>query len=356
MEDCTLHRHPVSRVVAIALLLAIPPLVIPPAAAQPRELRITTQMPPGSMQVKNLTLFKERVETETNGALKVAIFPSAQLLPDNKVIGAVVAGQVEMGASRIGHFVEAVPAIGIFLLPYMFNVPAVEVEAMKPASPVRHPLDQAVLEKTGARVLWWQPFGSFVWLSKSVPVASPAAMAGKTVRVFDKNTDALVRSCGGNPVYLSAEEHYGAYKAGQVDVGQAPLPTIVSRKFWEVMDTLSNTRHLTDAMLIIINEQVWQALSVEHKRILDAVAAQAQEAILVDYREREREGYVIAARNGMKVVELSRDQIEEWKTCAAPLLEGYLDRSGALGAKALSAYRDVLTEIYRTPTHAPKQR
>jgi C4-dicarboxylate-binding protein DctP len=58
----------------------------------------------------------------------------------------------------------------------MFNAPAEEDAAMKVGSPVRGLMDQAVLQKTRARVLWWQPFGSFVLMSKGPPITSPAAL------------------------------------------------------------------------------------------------------------------------------------------------------------------------------------
>jgi C4-dicarboxylate-binding protein DctP len=354
-----MRLHQASGAAIVALLLSASalgaePKEPPKGPSQARELRVTVQLPPASMQTKNLSLFKQHVETLSKGALKISIFPSGQLFEDAQVIKAVVAGQVEIGASRIGHFTEAVPALGIFLLPFMFNVPAVEDAAVKAGSPVRGLLDRAVLEKTGARVLWWQPFGSFVLLSKAAPVASPAAMAGKTVRVFDQSSAALIKACTGTPVYLGAKEQYAGYKQGRAQIGQAAVPTIASWRFWEVMDTVTNTRHLVDALLIIISERLWQSLSEDHRRILEQAAGEAQKAYNANLRKIEAETYATAAKHGMKVIDVSRYQVDEWKACAAELLVGYLDRSGALGAKTLKGYRDILLETYRT--HAPASR
>jgi C4-dicarboxylate-binding protein DctP len=351
-----MRLHQVSGAALVALLLsasalAAEPKEAPKGPSEARELRVTMQLPPASMQAKNLSLFKQQVETLSKGALKVSIFPSGQLVEDRQVIKAVVTGQVEIGASRIGHFTQAVPAIGIFLLPFMFNVPAVEDAAMKAGSPIRGLLDQAVLEKTGARVLWWQPFGSFILLSKGAPVASPAAVAGKTVRVFDQSSAALFEACGGIPVYLGANEQYAAYKQGRPQIGQAAIPTIVSWRFWEVMDTVTNTRHLVDALLIIISERLWKSLTEDHRRILGEAAGEAQKAYNANLRKLEAEALALATKHGMKVIDVSPYEVDQWKACAAEVLVGYLDRSGALGAKAMKGYRDILLETYRT--HAP---
>src|SRR5262249_30790557 len=102
----------------VALLLSTSALAEEPKEpskepSQAKELRVTLQLPPASMQAKNLSLFKQHVETLSKGTLRVSIVPSGQFVEDSQVIQAVVTGQVEIGASRIGHFTEAVPAMGI---------------------------------------------------------------------------------------------------------------------------------------------------------------------------------------------------------------------------------------------------
>jgi C4-dicarboxylate-binding protein DctP len=339
---------PASAAAVAALLLSVSALAAEPTGSsegppRSRELRITVQSPPGSTQNNNLELFKRRVETDTSGALKITI-PWPQLVEDSQVIKAVAAGQVEMGGSRIGHFAEAVPAIGIFLLPFMFNLVPVQEAALATDSRFRRLLDAAILEKTGVRVLWWQPFGTSVLLSKSAPIDSPAAMAGRTVRTFDAISEKLVRSCRGIPVYLGGSEHYDAYKAGKALIGQAGLTFVVSRRFWEVMDTLTNTRHTIDGMLILINERVWQSLSSDQRRILGAAAAEAQAAILADLQQAEAEAYALAAKNGMKIHDITPDQVAEWRACSAPVVEAFMGSSGELGQRLLSAYGQLRTQ------------
>jgi C4-dicarboxylate-binding protein DctP len=310
--------------------------------SQPKELRITVQTPPGSINNDNLELFKKRVETATDGALKISVHVG--LVEDSQVIKAVAAGQVEMGGSRIGLFADAVPAISIFLLPFMFNLLPVQDAAIQTDSPFRRLLDAAVLEKTGARVLWWSPFGTSILLSKSVPIASPAAIAGKTVRTYDKISENLVSSCGGIPVYLGGTEQYNGYKTGKAVVGQAGITFVVARRLWEVMDTLANTRHFADGMLILVNEQTWASLPRDHRRILEEAAAEAQKAILVDLQQRETDGYALAAKNGMNIREITPDEVAEWRACSSPVLETFMSNAGDLGQRLMEAYGQLRTQ------------
>lgn len=344
MDTCRL----VSGAAATALLLMTPAM-----AAEPKELRVTIQLPPGSIETNNLLRFKKHVEAGTQGDLKVSIFPSGQLVEDSQVVKAVAAGRVEMGASRLGNFAEAVPATGIFMLPFMFHVPAVEEAAMNSGSPVRGPLDAAILQRTGTRVLWWQPLGSFVLLSKGGPITTPAAMAGKTVRVFDESSTALVQACGGVPIKVAGNDMYEAHRTGRVEVAQLGLTGVVARRLWEVMDNLTSTRHITDALLIVINESIWQSLPADHRRILEEAAGEAQKTVWAELRKVDVEVDALANKHGTTVTNLSNEQVLEWKICAEALLESFLEKSGPTGARVMAGYRKVLTDAYRTPAPLP---
>jgi C4-dicarboxylate-binding protein DctP len=342
-----MYQHAVSGAVAAVWLLSASPLAAQPADAvgapsASRELRITVQTPPKSINNDNLEFFKKRVEKATEGALKISIHVA--LVEDSKVIQAVVAGQVEMGGSRLGHFSEVVPGIGIFLLPFMFNMLAVQDAALQPDSAFRRLLDEEVLKKTGARVLWWSPFGTSVLMSKSEPITSPAALAGKTVRTYDKISANLAKSCGGVPVYLGGPEQYDGYKTGKAAVGQAGITFVVARKLWDVLHTVANTRHFADGMLILINEDVWRSLSPDHQRAVQAAAAEAQKAILVDLQNREAEGYALAAKNGMKIHEITPDEVAEWNVCSAPIFDEFVSQAGTLGQRLMEAYGQLRTQ------------
>lgn len=346
-DPSAMRSYAISAGTIVALLFSASPLAAqskesPTGSSQAREWRITVQTPPGSINNDNLELFRKRVETATEGALRISVHVG--LVEDSKVVKAVAEGKVEMGGSRLGHFADAVPGIGIFLLPFMFNLLSVQDAAIQADSRFRLLLDEAVLKNTGARVLWWSPFGTSILLSRSVPITSPAAMAGKTVRTYDKISETLVSGCGGVPVYLGGTEQYNGYKTGKAAVGQAGVTFVVARRLWEVMDTLVNTRHFADGMLILINEQAWQSLPADHRRVVEEAAAEAQKAILVDLRKRETEGYALAEKNGMKIYEIAPDDVAEWRVCSAPVLEAFMSKSGELGQRLLEAYGQLRTD------------
>src|SRR5262245_29947117 len=152
------------------------------ATAEPasRQLRVALHLPRDSHLYENLDLFKRLVEKGTNGALEIVIAHSGRLIKEQDAPEAVATGTVEMASVQVNHYGGVIPAADLFVEPFMFVYPPVLAAATRPGSPVRAPIDQAILERAGARVLWWQSNGTAVMVSKGAPVTTPAAIAGKT--------------------------------------------------------------------------------------------------------------------------------------------------------------------------------
>lgn len=74
------------------------------AAFSPTTIRVTLQLPGKHSLGQNWLAFKKIVETESNGELKIQLFPSAQLHKDKQAPGAAGSGAVEAGSAFLGRF------------------------------------------------------------------------------------------------------------------------------------------------------------------------------------------------------------------------------------------------------------
>lgn len=316
--------------------LALSAILCLPAAAEKTTLRITLQLPLKSHLGQNLLLFKERAEASGVG-LAVEIYDSAQLYKDKEVPQAVGSGAIEMGVASLTRFVGDVPAVDIFYQPFLFNSDDKIRRATAKGGPVRAPLDAAILEKTGARVLWWQAYGSAVMLSNGGGVESPDKIRGKKVRVFGKTLGEFVKSCGAAPTLISGSEQYLAYQRGTVDVGMTGVSGVKSRKLWEVMDTITKTQHGDIEFIVVVNEEFWQSLSAAQRAAIVDAAEAADLAVRERMAEIEADAFAEAEKNGMKIVELPPAAVAAWKACAAPVYEQFARDAGDLGAEVMRA-------------------
>lgn len=316
--------------------VALAGLSAPVTAEAETTLRITLQLPLKSHLGQNLLMFQEEVQRESNGELKVEIYDSAQLYKDKEVPQAVGSGSIEMGTASITRFAGTIPAVDIFYVPFMFNNEDMVRKAVAPDSPVRKPIDNAILG-TGARVLWWQAYGGAVMLSKDGPLKTPADIEGKKVRVFGKTLGKFIETLGGSPTLISGSEQYLAYQRGTVDAGMTGVSGVKSRKLWQVMDHITVTNHADIEFLVLINEKVWQGLSDAHKAIVQTAARNAEDHVRNAMTEIESKAYEAAEKEGMGVTTLTDAEVEAWRAATAPVLEDYLKESGDLGAEVAAA-------------------
>lgn len=324
------------RLLGIAMAAAVMVTASAVSWAADTTLRISLQLPLKSHLGQNLVLFKEEVEKASEGKVEVQIYDSAQLYKDKEVPQAVGSGAIEMGVASLTRFVGDVPAVDIFYLPFVFNTEELVRKAVAPGSPVRAPLDAAILE-TGSRVLWWQAYGGAILLSKGAPVKTPADMKNKKVRVFGKTLGAFTEAAGGSPTLISGSEQYLAYQRGTVDIGMTGVSGVKSRKLWEVMDHITVTNHADIEFIVLVNEKFWQGLDEGTRKIISDAALKAEMAVRDEMTKIEEGAYAAAKENGMTVYTPTAEEITEWRKTAQPVIDGYKAASGELGQKVLDA-------------------
>ena len=324
-----------SRIMSLVACLVLTAFIATAASAK-TTLRISLQLPLKSHLGQNLLLFKEEVEKASGGEIAVEIYDSAQLYKDKEVPQAVGSGQIEMGVASLTRYVGDIPAVDIFYQPFMFDSEDVVRRATAKGSPVRGPIDEAILS-TGSRVLWWQAYGGAIMLSKGGPVKTPEDIKNKKVRVFGKTLGEFIKTVGGNPTLISGSEQYLAYQRGTVDVGMTGVSGVKSRSLWDVMDTITVTNHANIEFIVVVNEKFWNGLTDKERSIITAAADKADKAVRDKVSQIEADAYKAAEAKGMKVYQLSADEVAAWRAGAAPVLDKYKASAGDLGAKLLEA-------------------
>jgi C4-dicarboxylate-binding protein DctP len=315
------------------------------AEAQQTKLRATVQVAATNPLLGvALVHFKEEVEKRTEKAISVEIFDKGRLYIDDQVVDAVSSGAIEMGVAGFNQFVKKVPAVDIMQQPFLFNFGALVRAATSPDSELRKLIDKAVLEAVGVRVLWWQSFGSTVFFSKGRDVKEPSQIEKQNVRVFSQTMAQLTKLCGGTPVILSSSKMHDALKDGTVDMAMSGIGTVETRELWKVTDTVTRTEHGALEFFVIINEKTWQSLSQSHKTIIEEAARKAERGVREKVLEIETKAYAFAREKGMKIHELTPDQVAEWRACSSGVLEAYMGGTGDLVRQITGAYGKLRTD------------
>jgi C4-dicarboxylate-binding protein DctP len=240
-------------------------------------------------------------------------------------------------------------------VPFLFREPAIFEAATRSGSGVRGPLDEAIRNATGARVLWWVPNGAEAMGSKGGPFRSPSDIAGKRIRVAGLTLAELIKDCGGIAIITAGSEQYGVLQRGEVDGVSTSIESFVSRRLWELTNTITLLHHARQAFIVLVNERFWQSLSGDQRHILELAAREAEGWAQKHDAAVDRQSIAVLSQRGMKLVEATAKEIEEWKSCSSPVSEVFLEKSGPTGEKVMAAYRKLFLDFARNRP-APLQR
>jgi C4-dicarboxylate-binding protein DctP len=203
---------------------------------------------------------------------------------------------------------------------------------------MREMLDKAIVEATGIRPLWWQPYGTSVFFSKGRDVKHPDGIKGQKVRVAGENMVSFTSRCGGVPSLISASKQYQAIKDGAVDMIMTSVTAVRSREFWKVTDTITRTDHAASEFLVLVNEKAWQSLGPGGQSIVSEAASRAERDLRDQMADIDAKAYAFAAEKGMRIHALTPDDVVEWRACSAGLVDEFMNDAGELGAKLMEAY------------------
>ncbi len=227
--------------------------------------------PTGAMAI----VFKNLVESGTNGSVTVQTFPNAQLGKDGEVLSQVRAGVVQSGIHSVGGFASAYPMIGVLDVPFAFPNIATTYEVFD--GPFGDKLAADIEAKTDLKILGFGDSGGFFAITNSKhQVKTPEDMKGLKIRTMGLDTHkALINSLGGEPAAIAWTEVYTALQTGVADGQMNPVPIISFARFDEVQKYLSLTNHLFAPYVWAVNKSFWDGLTPEEQGVVQAAAKSA---------------------------------------------------------------------------------
>lgn len=266
------------KTLAFAAALAVAAGVMPTAAFAQKTIKLAhlnKNDPFDNSTGAMATVFKSLVESGTNGALKVEIFPDGQLGKDNEVIQQVRTGVVQSSISSVGGIASVYPMIGVLDVPFAYPNIATTYEVFD--GPFGQKLAADITKKTGLDVLGFGDSGGFFAFSNSKhPVKAPEDMKGLKIRTMGLDSHkAVVNSLGGQAVAINWAEVYTSLQTGVADGQMNPIPIIKFAKFDEVQKYLTLTNHLFTPYVWIFNKAAFDGLSAQEKEVVKSAARSA---------------------------------------------------------------------------------
>ncbi len=281
------------------------------------------------------SLLSQRVNDEMNGKACMEVFPNSSLYDDDKVLEAMLLGDVQLAAPSLSKFETFTKKYRIFDLPFMFKDVAA-VDAFQQSDTGQAMLD--AMQRRGLQGLaYWH--NGMKQMSASKPLISPEDAKGLKFRVQPSDVlKAQFEALGANPQAMAFSEVYGALQTGVVDGQENTWSNIYGQKFFEVQDGITETNHgIIDYMVVASTD------------FLDSMPADVRDQFLTILKEvtNERNSEVskvdqeardaIVAAGGV-IRELTPEQRSAWVEAMKPVWAQF---EGDVGADNIAAAQDI---------------
>ncbi|MGH1431370.1 MAG: TRAP transporter substrate-binding protein [Neptuniibacter sp.] len=305
------------------------------AVAAPVEIKfshvVAENTPKGQMAIK----FKELVDERLAGKVEVKVFPSSQLFGDNKVLEAMLLGDVQMAAPSLSKFQKYTKKLQIFDLPFLFKDMAA-VEKFQ-SSPEGQELLNS-LQKKGLVGLGYLHNG-MKQLSASNPLKVPADAEGKKFRIMTSDVlQAQFEAVDAVPLKKPFSEVFTLLQTKAIDGQENTWSNIYSKKFFEVQPYITESNHGVLDYLVVTSAEFWMglddALKADIKAALDD-AIKYGNGIAAEKADSDKQQIIDSKRS--EVLSLTDAERSQWVEAMKPVWKQFEEEIGADLIKAAQA-------------------
>lgn len=286
-------------------------------------------------------LLAQRVNNEMNGRVCMQVYPNSQLYDDNKVLEALLLGDVQLAAPSLSKFERFTKKYRVFDLPFLFE----DMEAVDKfqGSEVGQSLLYAMRENGLQGLTFWR--NGMKQMSAKRPLIRPEDAANLKFRIQQSDVlKAQFEALNANPQKMAFKEVYGALQTGVVDGQENTWSNIFTKKFFEVQDGITETNHGVIDYLVVTSTQFWSDLPADVRAQLEVILTQVT-------IERNNAAFELGELNKQRLLEvgaeirlLSREDRGAWVQALKPVWEQFESDIGSDVIAAAQASNSTLDE------------
>lgn len=214
-----------------------------------------------------MQVWADTVEAESNGRIKVEIYPSGQLSAPPAQYDSVKNRVMDATATVIGY------SAGRFPLTQVVELPGVSNDGKHGSCILQTMFDQGLLdtEYEDTHPLFFFVHGAGAFHTKGTLVDSPDDLEGLRIRRPTVVVANILTELGAQPVGMPAPESYTAMQRGVIDGVALPWEGVLSFRLNEEAEYHTEIGGMyTAAFIVTMNKDLYESLSAEDKAVIDA--------------------------------------------------------------------------------------
>lgn len=307
-------------------MLIVLSLTGPLATAAPTVIKfshvVAENTPKGQMANK----FKQLVEERLADKVTVEVYPNSQLFGDDKVLEAILLGDVQMAAPALSKFQKYSKSLEIYDLPFLFDDMAA-VDRFQSSATGKKLL--TTMEDKGIIGLGYLHNG-MKQITSSSPLRVPEDAKGLKFRIMTSDVlAAQFNALGAHPVKKPFSEVFTLLQTRAIDGQENTWSNIYSKKFYEIQPYITETDHGVLDYLVVTSEEFWQGLPEDIRSDLEQALADAitfGNQVAQEKNVEDRQKIIDSGRT--QVIELSKAERDQWREAMKPVWKQFEDRIG----------------------------
>lgn len=310
-----MFRKVTSAIAALAISAAF--FVGPVFAADPIVIKFSHVVAENTPKGQMANMFKDLVQERLGGKVVVEVFPNSQLFGDNKVLEAMLLGDVQMAAPSLSKFKRYTESLQLYDLPFLFkDMEAVERFQQSEAG-------QKMLDSVNKRGLVGLGYlhNGMKQLSSSDPLRVPDDASGKKFRIMSSDVlAAQFEAVDAVPLKKPFSEVFTLLQTKAIDGQENTWSNIYSKKFFEVQPYITESNHGLLDYMVVTSKEFWMGLPDD---IRTEVKAALDEAIKfgngVAYEKSVADRQKIIDSGRSEVIQLSDAERAQWVEVMKPV-------------------------------------
>ena len=309
-------------------------------SVEPIELSYSIFFPPTHIQTKTAEAWAREIEKQTDGAVKITMYPGGALTKAPQCYDGVVNGISDIGMSCYAYTRGRFPLLEGLDLPLGYpngmTASIIATEMVMKYKPE---------EVSDVHVLYVHAHGPGIVASKQ-PVRSLEDMEGLKTRATGLSAK-VVSSLGGTPVAMSQSETYEALQKGVVEATLCPIETLKGWNQGEVINYVTDSSAVgyTTAMFVVMNKDKWNSLPSNVQEVFTEVSSEWVEEHGEAWDQADKEGLEFVKSLDREIIPLPPEEEARWKEAVQPVIDEYISQAAEENLPGEELVNDIRSRI-----------
>ncbi|WP_020592106.1 DctP family TRAP transporter solute-binding subunit [Kiloniella laminariae] len=288
-------------------------------------------------------VFANIIEADTNGSVKVEVYPSNQLGGAKEHVQMVRDDVLQATLTSTGALSSYYPRIDVLNLAFAFDNNASTYQVFD--GPFGQTLAKDIETTLGdVEVLGFPDTGGFFAVTNSKhPIETLDDFKGIRVRTMTlPSHQKIIQALGGEAYPLAWGEVYSGLQTGVIDGQMNPVPIISFAKFEEVQEYMTLTNHLFSPYTFMLSKTFWDSLNKDEQHVVryaaeSCVAASRGLSRIIEASDRGLAGL----KEKIKVTALTPTDRAAFKQATQPVVIQHVTETyGDEGVTLLSLFQE----------------